>query len=211
MYACVCVCACLCCCCRAHPQPLSYLELLNAFEFTWDVYAAFFILMGIIITIIGGVIWAVNRILTKLRHPPKFRFWSLITIVSPAPFWGCLFASVPFWFAVLLTWVWFFTLASKTPALTPASINFENWSPQYSTALTFTGPLSEEEIALAKRGRFATCLLVFATLGMIQLSRVLIPNTLDSHYDDDITKEGDAFDQVTESTYSFSTPRICAR
>ena len=55
-------------------EPLSYLELLNQFEFTADVYIAFFILMGLLIVLVGAVVWAVNRILTKLRHPPRFRW-----------------------------------------------------------------------------------------------------------------------------------------
>ena len=176
------------------------MDLLNAFEFTWDVYAAFFVLMGIIIIIIGLLVWGVNRVLTKLRHPPKFRFWSLLVIVSPAPAYGALLASVPFWLAFTFCWVWFYTLQSPHPDTSPNSLNFETWYPQYGTAMQFQGPLDAGTIGVAKANRFGACLIFFGFLGLLELGRMMIPNTLDHRYEDDVTKEGEAFDQVGRGT-----------
>jgi hypothetical protein len=171
---------------------MNYMQLLNAFEFTFDVYALFFIIMGILVVVIGIILWALNRFLTKLRNPPKFRFNSLMSIMIPPGLWGFVLASVPFWLLVGMMWVWFYTLASPTPSTSPNAINFETWTPSWSTGATW----SDEAANYARRGRFGFALLALAIAGLYQVSTMFIPFTLNSRYDDDITKEsGDGFDQ----------------
>jgi hypothetical protein len=180
-------------------QSLGYLDLLNAFEFTWDVYAAFFCIMGIIIVLIGAVVWGVNRVLTKLRHPPKFRFWSLFTIVAPAPFKGSLLAATPFWIGLGLMWIWFYTLKSSRPDISPSKLSLEHINPSYSFGLLFEAAIPVDDILLAKRGRFGTTLFIMGMLLLFEISRALIPESLDKHYEDDITQESDAFEEVRAS------------
>lgn len=74
------------------------------------------------------IVWGINRLLTKLRHPPKFHGSVLFHIVSEAPTQGVLLALVPTLLAVLFIWCWFaensFT-ASSDPVSSPSAINFE--------------------------------------------------------------------------------------
>lgn len=72
--------------------------------------------------------WGINRLLTKLRHPPKFHGSVLFHIVSEAPTQGVLLAFIPTLLTVLFVWCWFaensFT-ASSDPVTSPSAINFE--------------------------------------------------------------------------------------
>lgn len=74
------------------------------------------------------IVWGINRLLTKLRHPPKFHGSILFHIVSEAPTQGVLLAFVPTLLTVLFIWCWFaensFT-ASSDPLTSPSAINFE--------------------------------------------------------------------------------------
>lgn len=101
--------------------PLSYLDLLNDFEFSWDVYFALFLLIGIIVVVIGATVWGVNRLITRLRHPPKFRMLPLLKIIGPAPVYGVLLATIPAMIVCSLDYGWFFTMNT-----TPDPINLPN-------------------------------------------------------------------------------------
>ena len=105
--------------------PLGYVDLLNKFQFSALVYLAFFILVGLLTVIIGAVIWGINRLITKLRHPPKFRFISLFKMVAPAPAFGVCLSSCLFLLAAIITLVWFFMTGSDEPVEQPSMINFE--------------------------------------------------------------------------------------
>lgn len=101
--------------------PLAYLDLLNNFEFTWDVYFAFFILIGVVVVVIGATVWALNRLITRLRHPPKFRMMPLLKIIGPSPVYGVILGTIP---ALLVCWLdfgWFFKFNT-----TPDPINLPN-------------------------------------------------------------------------------------
>jgi hypothetical protein len=143
----------------------------------------------------GMILWALNRFLTKLRNPPKFRFNSLLSIMVPPALWGFMLASVPFWILVGLMWMWFYTLASKEPVTSPNGLNFEGVTPLWSTGPTFDA----DAIAASKRGRFGIALLALAIIGVYESAKMFIPASLNPHYDDDITKEtADAFDAVRD-------------
>ncbi len=88
------------------------------------------------------IVWGINRLLTKLRHPPKFHGSILFHIVSEAPTQGVLFAFVPTMLTVVFIWCWFgessFT-ASADPVNDPSPINFEGVTgcvvPMYSLSV----------------------------------------------------------------------------
>ena len=72
--------------------------------------------------------WGINRLLTKLRHPPNFHGSILFHIVAEAPTEGVVLALVPAVLTVIFVWCWFgensFT-ASSDPVNFPSAINFE--------------------------------------------------------------------------------------
>lgn len=149
------------------------------------------------------VMWAINRFLTKLRHPPKFRFYSLISIMIPPALWGFVYASIPFWVLVGFCWIWFYTLASPNPSTNPNSLNFETITPLWGTGNTWSSDATET----AKRGRFGIAMLWIAMFGMYETAKLYIPSNLNAHWDDDITKESaEAFDQVCASTLRVLSP-----
>lgn len=74
------------------------------------------------------IVWGINRLLTKLRRPPRFHGSVLFQIVAEAPTEGVLLASIPAILTVAFIWLWFgeesFT-ASSDPVHNPSTINFE--------------------------------------------------------------------------------------
>lgn len=82
-------------------------NLFNAFQFTAAIFMIFFLATGILTVVVGFFVWGMQRLLTKLRHPPPFHGMSLfVTIAQPAVFGVCL-SGAPLMFAVLFLW-WFF-------------------------------------------------------------------------------------------------------
>lgn len=88
----------------------------------------FLLLKSIIAVAEAAIVWAINRLLTRLRHPPRFHGSMLFRIVSEAPTKGVALALVPVMATVLFIWCWFgadsFT-ASSDPVANPSAINFE--------------------------------------------------------------------------------------
>lgn len=88
----------------------------------------FMSLESIIAVAEAAIVWAINRLLTRLRHPPRFHGWTLFRIVSEAPTKGVALALIPVMATVFFIWCWFgadsFT-ASSDPVANPSAINFE--------------------------------------------------------------------------------------
>lgn len=91
------------------------------------------------------IVWGINRLLTKLRHPPKFHGSVLFQIVAEAPTQGVLLAFIPTLLTVLFVWCWFaensFT-ASSDPVTSPSAINFEGITGYAATLFVVSHPLS---------------------------------------------------------------------
>lgn len=74
------------------------------------------------------IVWGINRLLTKLRHPPKFHGSVLFHIVAEAPTEGVALAFIPAIMTVIFIWCWFGEesfIASSDPVASPSIINFE--------------------------------------------------------------------------------------
>ena len=107
---------------------MTWWQLLNAFQFTSNLYLVFFLIVGILSALLGALLWGINRLLTKLRHPPPFHGRLLLSIISEAPLVGIALASVPFAVVAGWTWLWFAqsgAVASADPVSKPAVLNFE--------------------------------------------------------------------------------------
>ncbi|CAM9249368.1 unnamed protein product, partial [Phaeothamnion confervicola] len=86
---------------------LSWWQLLNAFEFSYMVYVILFIIVGLIAATEATAVWGMNRLLTRLRHPPPFHSYTLLRMTAEAPTQGALLAIVPCLLTVLFVWLWF--------------------------------------------------------------------------------------------------------
>lgn len=74
------------------------------------------------------IVWGINRLLTKLRRPPRFHGSVLFHIVAEAPTEGVILASIPAILTILFVWLWFGEnsfLASSDPVDNPSALNFE--------------------------------------------------------------------------------------
>jgi hypothetical protein len=96
-------------------KPMTWDQLLNNFQFTEGIYLLFFFITGLVACGVGAIVWGINRLLTRLRHPPPFHGMSLmLTLAQPAVL-GVSLGAAPLMFAVLVIWVWF-TSGDSTPA-----------------------------------------------------------------------------------------------
>jgi hypothetical protein len=64
-------------------------QLLNAFEFSAQLYLVFFWIVGVLTVCEAAILWGINRLLTKLRHPPPFHGRILFSIIAEAPMQVC--------------------------------------------------------------------------------------------------------------------------
>lgn len=55
-------------------RALWWISLVNTFQFPQGIYLLFFFITGIFSVGVGSGIWGLNRLLTRLRHPPTFHF-----------------------------------------------------------------------------------------------------------------------------------------
>lgn len=72
--------------------------------------------------------WAINRLLTKLRHPPRFHGSVLFYIIAETPTEGVVLAMIPASLTVVFIWAWFGEgsfLSSSDPVNNPSFANFE--------------------------------------------------------------------------------------
>lgn len=97
------------------------------------------------------IVWGINRLLTKLRHPPKFHGSVLFHIVAEAPTQGVLLAFIPTLLTVLFVWCWFaensFT-ASSDPVTSPSAINFEGITGYAATSFVGSHRFSIQYVVL---------------------------------------------------------------
>ena len=95
--------------------PMVYLQLINNFQFTEGIFLMIFIVTGIVCIMVGVFIFGINRLLTKLRHPPPFHGLTLLyTIAQPAIVGVCL-GVLPVMTAILVIYIWFMSAADGGP------------------------------------------------------------------------------------------------
>ncbi|KAF1783977.1 Growth factor receptor cysteine-rich domain [Phytophthora cactorum] len=166
-------------------EPLNWFELMNLFQFTVDVYLGFFTLVAMASMILGFVIWAINRLFTKMKRPPKFRMKLLLKNVATPPPIGVFFAIVPIFVACMLIYTWWHVLASTDPLNSPSAASFEatagDWLDQIS--------LDKTRVENYKRGRVGLSLVVIGIYLLLLGSRLIIPETLDAKPEDNAYKE----------------------
>jgi hypothetical protein len=57
---------------------MKYLPLLNAFQLPLIIYIIIYFVLGLLTIGVASGVWGINRLLTRLRHPPNFHFQELI-------------------------------------------------------------------------------------------------------------------------------------
>jgi hypothetical protein len=173
---------------------LSWFVLLNLFEFSADVYIIFFTLVGFAYILLGVVVWAINRALTKLRHPPPFHALVLYRINAEPPVTGALLSCVPILIGVLIVQAWMFPLseggivASSDPVNSPSTLCFEDIAGDWTDSLA----LDLERIEYYRLGRIGTCLFAMGFFITFVSVKLLVPYWTDQRNDDDVNAENKA-------------------
>jgi hypothetical protein len=171
--------------------PLPWFDLLNLFEFTADVYMFFYTLAGFLSIMVAVGVYTINRVLTKLRHPPPFHSFVLYHIISEAPLVGCMIACAPVLVAVLWISGWLTAYAdggvmcSPDPVSDPSPICFEDIAGDWSDSLT----LDLTRINLYRVGRIGTCLLGVGLYITFLSAILIIPKWSDERSEDDAQAE----------------------
>jgi hypothetical protein len=171
--------------------PLVWFELLNKFEFTADVYMFFFTLVGLISILVAMIVWAINRALTRLRHPPPFHGYILYTIISEAPIFGCTLACIPVFIGAYWVSIWLTsfddggTFCSPDPVNLPSTTCFEDIAGDWSDSLT----LNLDRINHYRVGRQGTCFLGMGLYITFLSARLIVPKWSDEHGEDDMFAE----------------------
>ena len=130
-------------------HPLLWLDLLNSFTLSTQVYAVVFLLIGFAAVVIMITFWLANRLCSKRRNLARFRFWTFAQIIIPPPLLGgalavlCVLSGVAM---ILLLWKFMYPVAwqqttgnySDILALTSDRIEFYRIG-RLGSALLFLG------------------------------------------------------------------------
>merc|ERR1711871_1611368 len=167
-------------------EALNYWQLLDRFQFGGYVMFMLFVGSGLMTSFFGSVVWLINRMLTKLRHPPPFHGYVLLyTIMQPAMI-GVSVGMVPIFLAVTIVFYWLanpegnggqmLALCSGPNAELPSSICLEHIS----------GDLKEdpdmENVETYRAGRRATMTILIGLYALFYCSWIVIPNWNDPDF-----------------------------
>jgi hypothetical protein len=99
----------------------------------------------------GFILWGLNRLLTKLRHPPIFHGATLFYTISEAPLKGTFYASVPYVLALSLVFHWFATPNQQYPRseVTPPQLNSMEQTTTYVSSGTGWTPNPDNPVRIA--------------------------------------------------------------
>ena len=161
--------------------PLGWFDLLNAFAFDTLFYSALFLGIGMLADALMWAFWGFCRAFTRLRDPPRFKGWSLLSLLVQPQVAGLALAMIPFY---------------------AAELGVAQLFQQFSFVATFPANIDNLGVSLADAstlsGRIGVCFMVVALHGLYCTSMVLIPDKprsdtdglMDASAEDDEEGEG---------------------
>lgn len=158
--------------------PLVWFELLNLFQFGMIIYIIFYTIVGLLSIALIGLIYLINRLLTKLRNPPIFQSLNLFYLLGEAPLEGVAIGLVPFTLCVGWIYMWLMgasyggVFSSADPVNNPSKMAFEG----ISGAWTDDVVLDSHRIEFYRNGRLGTSFLLLGLYGVLLTARLAIPD-----------------------------------
>ena len=184
---------------------MKYGDLLNAFEFPLGVYLVLFAVVSFLTMVFGMIFYFFHRLITRIKNPPKFRFGSLLKVVTPSPFIGCYVACVPHVIALGIVYFQFGTYPEDydpTTELSDWQLDFT--AGVYSEIEEFETAPTIEAIRGYREGRVGYAHFVIGVYMLVFCAVVMIPNYFDEKWRDDIRRA----DQLEAEGVKVSTERM---
>lgn len=160
-------------------RALSWMELLNAFEFGADLYTIIFSIIAGAVSFIGFVIYLAARSLTILSKPPRLKLVIWMRIVSKPSVVGVVLASSPFLLLLCAIHFWFMH--------GPAEVSLQAYSGTWTNFIILT----PEDQKRYQFGRIGAVVFFCSFFMLRKSSRLLIPETFDSKRADDVRLSSD--------------------
>jgi hypothetical protein len=162
---------------------------VNAFAFPEEFFMVLFFLIALMSIAVVSLFWSVQRLCTRLAHPPKFRFWAYMRVLAPNPFKGIFLCMCVTWSGIMAVALLF----------RPYGLNFLD-----GYQITFDGKddLLDGDVIL--RNRAGRTGLAFVALGFIMMwegTKAFIPlPDLDELENLDEDEEEEMFDDMGSSS-----------
>jgi hypothetical protein len=159
-------------------KPAEWVDLLNYFELRGEVYMVFFTFIGLLSVLEVVTVWVLNRLFTRLRHPPPFHAQTLLAVISEAPMVGVTLAMLPIATVCFIVFVWlksyanFGLFAGNNPELDPSAFNLEGVDGSYSDAMG----LSAAQIYSYAYGRTGVCFVSIGFYLNFFCATLIVPN-----------------------------------
>jgi hypothetical protein len=136
--------------------PLAWFDLLNYFAFSPGIYFLFFLLTGIVCVGLGWSVYILNRLLTRLRHPPRFHGGVLFYTNAFPILMGSAVSTLPVMLGVVLVWQWFMAGPLGGTVCSPDVSIYPNAGYCFESVYDWAGALSPSQLL---NGRKAVCLM----------------------------------------------------
>jgi len=170
-------------------EAMGFMELINAFAFGVDFFMILFLMIALFSVGVVSLFWSVQRLCTRLAHPPKFRFWAYMRVLAPNPFKGIFLTVMVVSSATILVWLLF----------RPYGLNFlDEWQITYDGSETLT----DADVMLKNRaGRTGLAFVVLGFIMMWEGTKAFIPlPDLDDLENLDEDEEEEMFEDLDSSS-----------
>eukprot|EP00599_Poterioochromonas_sp_BG-1_P003191 CAMPEP_0173133270 /NCGR_PEP_ID=MMETSP1105-20130129/630_1 /TAXON_ID=2985 /ORGANISM="Ochromonas sp., Strain BG-1" /LENGTH=1788 /DNA_ID=CAMNT_0014044913 /DNA_START=1672 /DNA_END=7038 /DNA_ORIENTATION=+ len=165
-------------------QAFSWFDLLNQFAFPAAIYILFFIATGFVTVGSSASLWLINRLLTKLRHPPAFHFNSLMFAIAQPSLFGSLLGIGPVMLAVYFFYAWFMaaddggTICSADPTNAPSKLCLQDILDWSQSAAPDKLRIGRQQVAIFAIGIYVTMIFVI----------LVVPNYTDEDRKTDVER-----------------------
>ncbi|RHY68113.1 hypothetical protein DYB30_002543, partial [Aphanomyces astaci] len=164
---------------------LPWMDLLNQFQFSFQVYVMLFSIIGAGSVVQGYFIYLINRLFTKMRHPPPFRLVQFIKATAPQPTMGMVYVTLPTAACSMLLYTWWNVFKSSHPVVNPNLFSFEHISGDW----LYISALDVAHIKLFKAGRLGTSVVALGVYMLLLGAKLMLPDHMDPQKEDNIMNQ----------------------
>ncbi|KAF0687226.1 Aste57867_20988 [Aphanomyces stellatus] len=162
--------------------PLDYVGLVVAFAFDLQVFLAIFVVMGLVATTLAAIFWVITRLTTRIREPPKLRYFSYLALLAPPPTIGIFLGSIPCFSVVGI----FYLFLNGDVVKHHTTFGSNPWSP-WGDDFWFTDNIKSHYMALEldptmvatmRHGRTGLCFFLMGMYLLYHGTMIFIPKTI---------------------------------